>query len=403
MGRREHESSQSYQHRLWSGRLWPTLCLLTLLSQGCMASPSNGQTVTDRGTRLSLFGFHTNPSAPVRVLAFDFVQNRYEEVASTTSRTTPVSDQWWDDTLYEWDAGYRTLGNEYWKAGRCAGYTATLKGETTVSGNRYGMYSWDMDKNAEGCTTRYRTNSEWALNCSANQSKIYTTDYEDNPRDNTIRISGMNPNETCTALDFSFLHDGSWNVTSGQYRVGSTNRSLSCTENAPSSSGRVSGRCRLNAGGPSSVRSIIEARRTQSATVTLSARDLECRDRSSSTSSTILGSSSYDYDWTRWSGFHSQCAEPAPPPPTSDPRSHTVVCTCVDATGTASATLNACIDNSGGADAVVTGAALMCGFAERDIESLTRLDTTCRMASVSDPGATCSRAGNYSITSIVPR
>lgn len=373
-------------------------------TQSCMSSPADGQRVRDRDATFNLSGFHTHSSAPVRVLAYNFQLARYDEVGSATSRSTPVPEQWWDDPLYEWDAGSRTLGLAYWQPGRCTGYRALLKGQTTVGGNTYGMYSWDLAKNGEGCTNEHTNNADWVQHCSANESNVYTVDHTDAPRPFTWNVSGLNPNATCTDLELSFRHAATWDAVQGTYRSGSTSRSLSCSSDPPTATGTVFGHCRMNLGSMSAVRSVIEARRTTSATATLSARDLGCRERLRSSASNTLGSSSFDFNWSRWSGTFPQCSAPPPPPaPPPAPRTHTVLCACTDETGAATATLNACIDTVGGSSAVVTGAALLCGFAERDIEFVSGYDTTCRMLSVSGAGATCPRAGDYSITRLDPR
>lgn len=376
----------------------PKLLLLAGLALGtgvgCIASPADGFEVTSTSQTLNFSGYHPYPNAPVRVKAYNFGTRRYDTVASGRSASSPIPPTYWEDTLYSWWAASRTLPSAYWENGRCTGARALIKGETDVSGRTYGMYSWNLEKNAEGCMTDNRNNSDWVSNCSSSQSELTTRDYSNSARAFAVTFNaGFNVNSTCTGLDFGYNHAaGEWSDVRATYRQGSTNRSMSCTETR-TSRGRTYGTCRLNFGSISAMRSFIEWHQRNEGRIDVSARDRRCRQALRASQSYTKRPSTYDYSWTRFSSLRSQCAAPPPPPP--DPRLHVIGCYCSNVAGTRSAIeLNGCLDAN--ASSPATGASLMCGYAAQALQASSGYATSCSFTSLGSPGATCARAGDWS-------
>ncbi len=354
-----------------------TAALCTLA--GCIVSPADGHVVSDRSQRIYFSGYHPYANAEISIRAWNFTHGRWDEVATGRSASTPIPEAYWDDTLYSWSAGSRTLPSAYWKAGRCGGYRARVSGRTTVGGSTYSMYSMDLAANADGCTTENRNNSDWVRNCSSSESRIRTRDFSDSARGIEVAFNSFPvPDESCTGLVFRYYHPrGEWDQVRASYRTGATSRSLDCYQTSESRD-TTYGRCRLSAGSVEQVRSIIEALKYDDATLRFSARDLLCRDGLRASGSRTVSASSYDFYWPRWSGRYDQCSVSEPDPePDPDPRSRSVTCLCSDATGAATVTLDACIDISGGIEAVTRGASLMCGYAARDLERISGIRTTC--------------------------
>lgn len=366
---------------------------------GCIASPADGMVVSDTNQRLNFNGFHPYSRAPVRVKAYDFSAGRYNTVTTGISSTSLVG--YWEDPLYEWSAPSVVLGANYWAPGRCAGARALIDGETTVSGRTYGMYSWNLERNAEGCIADNPNNSDWLNNCSSNASNLRTANYSDAAR--PLGVTFATPpqaDDTCTGVYFTYHHPtGQWSDVQASYRVGATTYGLACAVTSESR-GTTYGRCTRNLGSIAGVRTLIESLRTSDLQLNASAREESCRDRLRSSQATTFRASTYDYNWTRWSGYRPQCTvstPPPPPPPPSDPRTYAIQCFCTNVAGTNGLIgLNACMESS--AMSLVTGAGFMCGYAAVNLQALSGLATTCAYSSMSGPGATCTRAGDWSFS-----
>ncbi|MCA9553221.1 MAG: hypothetical protein KC933_24505 [Myxococcales bacterium] len=379
-------------HRSPPHLILPLLLPAALALAGCVASPADGTQVSSTSQTLNFSGFHPNASAPVRVMAYNFSARRYDEVSSGVSTSTRIPASYWDDPLYEWWAPSRSLGSAYWEPGRCTGARALIKGETTVGGRVYGMYSWDLEKNAEGCTNEHRNNADWVTYCSASQSELTTTDYSNDAHAFDISFNAaFSPDATCTSVTFSYNHaTGAWTDVRATYQQGGTSRSMSCSETS-SSRGRTYGTCRLNLGTLSAMRSFIEWHQTNQGTVAVSARDARCRTSLRASRNYTVASSRYDYGWTRWTTVFPQCVAPPPPPPPSDPHLHEIQCDCVDVSGVAATIrLSGCLETS---SSPVTGASLMCGYAALALEANGGIDTACAFRSLSAAGASCTNPG----------
>lgn len=363
---------------------------------GCIVSPADGFEVVSTSQTLHFSGYHPYSRAPVRVKAYNFSSRRYDTVASGVSSSSAIPANYWDDTLYSWWASSRSLSSAYWENGRCTGARALIKGETDVSGRTYGMYSFDLEKNAQGCLDDNRNNSDWVRNCSASQSELTTRDYSNSARSLGLNVNAaFNPNATCTGVSFSYNHEaGQWSDVRAVYRQGSTNRSVTCTETR-TSRGRTYGECRLSFGSIASLRSFIEWHRLNDGRLEVSARDSSCRQSLRASRTHTLRSSRYDYNWTRWSDWYSQCVSPPPPPPPSDPRLHVIGCYCSNVAGVESnIQLDGCLEAQ--ASSPATGASLMCGYAAQALQASSGVATGCSFTSLGSPGATCARAGDWS-------
>lgn len=384
--------------------LGAALCATT----GCIATPANGYEVRDREQPIPFSGYHPYAGATVSVRAWDFTARRWEAIAPpVTTSETPIADGWWEDPLYGWSAGRHVLHREYWEAGRCAGWRARVSGRTTVGGRSYGMYSMDLEKNAEGCTSENRNNDDWVRNCSAPESEIRTRDYADRARPLEVDFTPIpSPDASCTNLVFRWSHPrGEWSEVGATYSAGGSSRSMRCVTTSETRD-TTYGRCTLTLGSVDAVRRTVEALRTSSANIQVSARDEDCRRRLVARASETVRASRYDYYWSRWTGIHDQCAAPPEPEPEPDPRTHTLGCLCASAYDTVTATVSACIDVSGGSSAVITGAGFMCEYAENDVEAAIfelfdrRIDVSCVLDSISAPGGSCGRPGTSSFVSI---
>lgn len=370
------------------------LCGLGALA-GCMVSPADGTTVSNTSQTLNFSGYHPYQDAQVRVKAYNFSTRRYDTVANAVSSSTPLPPSYWDDTLYPWYAASRTLPSQYWEPGRCAGSRALVKGETVVGGRTYGMYSMDLEANAEGCTADNRNNSDWVSNCSAPQSELTTLDYTNDPRPLGLQVTAIPvPNSSCNSVSFSYSHPrDDWRDVRMSFRRGSRNYSLSCTTTSQTRT-RTYGRCQTSLGGRSGVEGFITALQTNAGTLTVSAIDAECRSGLRVSRSFNVQSSRYDYNWTRYTNNHSQCRATTPPPPPSDPRVHRILCDCANVAGYAArVALDGCLDAT--ASSPATGASLMCGYAANRLQSSSGYQTSCGFVSVGSAGATCGFAGGW--------
>jgi len=360
---------------------------------GCIASPADGMVVSSTSQTLHFSGYHPYSGAPVRVKAYNFSARRYDVVTSAVSSSSPIPASYWEDTLYPWYGASRSLGSQYWEPGQCTGARAIIKGETDVGGRTYGMYSWNLEKNGEGCMTDNRNNSDWVANCSSSQSNLTTSDYSNSAHAYDLNVNAaFNPDGSCTGIVFSYNHAaGAWTDVRATYRQGSTNRSLTCTEGS-TRSGRTYGSCRLSLGSASAVQSFIEWHRSNSGSLSVSARDARCRSNLRASRTYTLRSSAYDYNWSRWSGIFTQCAAPPPPPP--DPRLHVIDCYCSNVGGTSAAIqLSGCLDDR--ASSPTTGASLMCGYAANALQSSSGLATSCAFVRLGPSGAACSFPGAW--------
>ena len=92
-----------------------------------------------------------------------------------------------------------------------------------------------------------------------------------------------------------------------------------------------------------------------------------------------------------------------PPDPPDDPQEDDgtwwdITCICSDVTAILPVEVDGCLQV--GASSPVTGASLMCGYAENELESYTGLDTTCVIDALADTGAGPCWPGAWHIDSI---
>ena len=304
--------------------------------------------VNDTGQTINFSGYHTNASAPVRVKAYNFGSRRYDVVASGVSSGSPIPSAYWGDPSYAWWAPSRVIASQYWEPGRCAGARALFKGETDVGGSTYGMYSWNLERNAEGCMERNRNNADWVNNCSSNYSEVTTRDYTNAPRAFGVNVNySPDANASCTGLTFTYSHPtGEWSGLRATLSAPSIRTvNFSCTPTSESR-GTTYGRCGVAFGSIARVRDFIEALQWDAATLQITARDERCLDRLGVSQTYTIRSSLYDYYWPRWSGTRTQCTAPPPPPPVDDPRNFDVSCFCSNVGGVRSTVrLEGCINN----------------------------------------------------------
>ncbi len=361
---------------------------------GCIISPPDGTIVSSTSRSINFSGYHPYANSPVRIKAFNFRANQYEVISSGRSSGTAIPTGYWDDTLYSWSATSTPLGSQYWKAGRCGGAKAQIKGETDVFGGTYGMYSSSLSKNAEGCTTNNRNNSDWVRRCSSSQSILKTADYNDSPRRLGVsvnRVPQIDP--TCRVFRFEYNYpSGQWRDVRGALNVGGTNYRLSCTDTQVGRN-TTFGSCTFGLSDTSRVQGFIEGLQRATGTLNISATDNRCSARLRASGRFWVQSSTYDYNWSRWSANHSQCIAP-PPTSTPDLRAYPVQCYCESDNGYRSpVSIAACLDAR--ATYPQIGGQLTCDQVARDFERSSGVNTTCAYVSRGAVGQSCPVEGAW--------
>jgi hypothetical protein len=152
------------------------LAAVLMTASGCMLAPFDGQRVAATTSTISFSGYDLSPNQPVSIQAWNFSQNQWVQIGTTTSSAT-VSLTYPDGSeLYGWSYS-AVLPAAYWAAG-ASGHYARVRS----MGDGYNFISVRGDWGS--CFNESPTVTDFSNNCRSHRNPeayVYTNDYQHGP------------------------------------------------------------------------------------------------------------------------------------------------------------------------------------------------------------------------------